>query len=64
LDQGGNRSDKGGLAGAVGPEQGDDLAALGDEVEAAEGLDLPEPFRDLVRFDDGSHEGSFWEQGK
>jgi hypothetical protein len=56
--EGGDRADEGGLAGAVGAEHRDDLAAVGDEVEAGKGLDLAEALGEASGLDDrGAHGG-------
>ena len=54
-DQCGDAADEGGLAGAVGSEQGHDVTGLDDEVEAGERLDLAEPLRERARFNDRCH---------
>jgi ABC-2 type transport system ATP-binding protein len=53
-DERGDGADEGGLAGAVGPQQGHDLAAVGDEVEPGQRLDLAEALGEAAGLDDGS----------
>ena len=48
-------ADEGGLAGAVGPEDGEDLAPLGVEVEPVEGVDLAEVLGEADGLDDWIH---------
>ena len=50
--QRGHRADERGLAGAVGPQDGHDLAALGHEVEPGQRLDLAEALGEAPGLDD------------
>jgi hypothetical protein len=52
-DERGDRADERGLAGAVGAEHGDHLAAVGDHVQPREGLDLAEALGEAAGLDDG-----------
>src|ERR1051325_10349405 len=56
IDDAGNRLQGGGLAGAVGAEDGDDLALLHREAHAAQRLHRAVVRLDMGELEDGGHE--------